>query len=1114
LYRRKHHRSAGHSGACGRRSARSQLNRLPFLEPLEERTLLSYSFTLIADNDPHSPYSVVENGPINDQGALAFRAVLKSGGEGLFTRAMDGSLGIIAITSDLVRTFPAGFSINKGGTVSFGADLRDGVRTIFTGSGQELTRLVDTGPDSPFSDLLLPAATINDAGAVAFRATLKSGGAGLFMVRPGEQPRSLYVSGGPFTAFLSPADLQRNGETVAFRAILSTGAEGIFTGSGEATVTIVTTGEALSAVSNGSINDAGTVAFRATLSAGGQAVLTGNGGPLTVIADTSGPFSSFFDNASINIAGTVAFAANLKDGGNGIFTGPDPAADKIVATGDPLFGSTVVSIDATPFPPRGLNNAGQLTFVAQLADGRTVLVRADPVGELNPCSVFLVPSKASPPPVGEQITWTATATNCGQTPVYQFSVGPVGGPAHVVRDFSPTNSFAWTPMQEGGYYIKVTVKDGLGATAAHAAAVIDWANSRVSGSQAVITPTANPLVALYSVPPSPEGTVHVEFSVAGDNPSWRSTNVLPSIPGKSTNLLVAGMLPNTTYQVRHVLGDGTTSSPLLFTTGSLPSALTLPTFTVIQPPGPDSDLDQDMLFHQLGRPPQNGPYPFVTDLTGQVVWYYDSAQAGLLPNYPGVGSSLVPGGTVLLIGADIYTALPLSRNVLREIDLAGNTLRETNIAAVNAQLTALGHQIIYSFTHDVQRLPNGQTAVIGVTERTVNINGIPTDYVGMMIIVLNADFQVTWAWDAFDHLDVNRGPVLGEIVQPGIVDPAASVPRLPAVDWLHLNAVSWSPADGNLVLSVRHQDWVIKIDYRNGGGDGHIVWRLGQDGDFTVNSTDPNPWFSHQHNAHYIDDSTLILFDNGNTRRASDPNADSRGQVWTLDEKTMTATLVFNVDLGNYSPALGAAQLLSNGNYDFTSGRQAPSETFGQSIEVRPDGTKAYVLQINTREYRSYRVRTLYEGTNDLRGGGGGRASSRTPSHRIRQRGSSAAVESFPGEGLSDHVVANYDAANLVVRINAPVLSPGSPAATPQPQPDQASSSEFSIPVRNTDKRSTEMQEPRVGLVSIFRSMGAKSTAARDFLFADSNASLSSEANLTGAVLESPAEAAASYQIG
>jgi hypothetical protein len=186
-----------------------------------------------------------------------------------------------------------------------------------------------------------------------------------------------------------------------------------------------------------------------------------------------------------------------------------------------------------------------------------------------------------------------------------------------------------------------------------------------------------------------------------------------------------------------------------------------------------------------------------------------------------------------------------------------------------------------------------------------------------------------------------------------------------------------SPTDGNLILSTRLQDWVIKIDYRDGEGDGHVVWRLGQDGDFTVNSPDPYPWFSHQHAVHYIDDSTLVLFDNGNTRQAGDPNAHSRGQVWTLDEQTMTATLVVNADLGNYSGALGAAQRLSNGNFSFTSGRQGQAPNwFGQSIEVRPDGSKAYVLEVDKREYRSYRIQTLYEGIGDSLSAGGGRGRS------------------------------------------------------------------------------------------------------------------------------------------
>lgn len=582
--------------------------------------------------------------------------------------------------------------------------------------------------------------------------------------------------------------------------------------------------------------------------------------------------------------------------------------------------------------------------------------------------VSLTPSEPAPQPIGAPITWAATASDLGANPVYQFRVGPEHGPLGVVRDFSLSSSFSWTPMEEGTYDIQVIAKQGFNATRVESSDVLDVVNSRVTGAEAVITPTSNPLVALYSVPPTrpgpgPHGSVHVEFSVAGDQPSWRSTNELPSKPGESTNFFVAGMLPNTTYEMRDVFSDGATSSPLLFTTGNLPTTLAFPTFTVQQSPGPESDGDQDMVFHQLIKAPSNVPNPLATDLQGRVEWYYDVSHSGL--TFTQAGQSLVPGGTVLLIGIDHDSPLPGSRNILREIDLAGNVVRETNIAAVNAELTSMGHDVITSFFHDVQRLPNGQTAVIGLTERTVNLNGVATNYIGNMILVLDKNFQVAWAWDAFDHLDVNRGPILGEIVPPGSSGPTASVPRLPAVDWLHLNAVSWSPADGNLVLSIRHQDWVIKIDYRNGEGDGHVIWRLGQGGDFSVNSTDPNPWFSHQHNAHFVDDTTMVLFDNGNTRHASDPNAHSRGQVWKLDEQTMTATLVLNVDLGRFSGALGAAQQLANGDYSFTLGENGPEPPRppANTVEVTPGGTIVYNLQVNEPEYRAYRISTLYAGT-------------------------------------------------------------------------------------------------------------------------------------------------------
>ncbi len=584
------------------------------------------------------------------------------------------------------------------------------------------------------------------------------------------------------------------------------------------------------------------------------------------------------------------------------------------------------------------------------------------------CTISLAPSQPSPQLVGERIVWTATAANCGDSPVYQFSLagsaddGESGDfehhrrqgkqhPFKMVRDFSPDNTFVWAPVQEGVYDVMVIVKNGFDATDSTSAIVSDRVNSRVTGTEAVLTPTLNPLVALYSAPPCSEGTILVKFRVAKDpsDPPWTSTNRLPCMLSQSRNFLVAGMLANTTYEMEHVTSDGSSSPPLLFTTGTPPADF--PRFTVRQAPGPESDLSQNLIYHNL----LFAVTLLATDLSGRVVWYYDISQSGLLT--VGVGSNLVPDGTVLLPGSDRYSDRG-TLNVSREIDLAGNPLQETNIDAVNAQLTALGFDRIYGFHHVVQRLPNGTTVVLGVTERTVDINGTPTNYAGDMIVVLDQDFQVEWAWDAFDYLDVTRRPILGEACTI-FIGPGCTVPNLPAVEWLHSNDVTWSPADGNLILSIRHQDWVIKIDYAAGSGDGHIIWRLGEGGDFTADSTDPYPWFSHQHNAHYSDDATLLVFDNGNTRCLGIQDCHSRGQVWALDEGTMTATSALNADLGNYSAFLGGAQGLPNGNFFFSGGPQTPDRD-SQSIEMLPDGTTTYVLEVAAAEYRSVRISDLY----------------------------------------------------------------------------------------------------------------------------------------------------------
>jgi hypothetical protein len=485
----------------------------------------------------------------------------------------------------------------------------------------------------------------------------------------------------------------------------------------------------------------------------------------------------------------------------------------------------------------------------------------------------------------------------------------------------------------------VDAKPGFSAGKREVAIVPYTAQTRVLGNTATVSPMANPLVALYSAPPSPGTSMYVQFAQEGTTLSWQNTSPLPIVPGESTNFIVAGMLPNTTYLMRDVLDDGTVSAPVAFTTGTLPANLSFPTVTVLQAAAAGTDLSEGEILHAgvaRADAPINSVNTVATDLNGNVIWYYDPASN----NFRSYAQNLEPGGTVMMMGGKAIGAA--GYNTLREVDLAGDTLRETNINAVNAALAAMHQPRILDFDHEVKLLPNGDTVVVGTTPKTVDYHGKATKFVGDMVVVLNQNLHPVWVWNSFRWLSTNR---------LGFDHPVAT-------DWLHANSVSWSPEDDDLLVSLRTQDWIIKIDYADGTGNGHIVWKLGAGGNFTPIANTPDPWFSHQHDARMINDNTLLVFDDGNTRRAKDPTADSRGQEWVLDEQNKTATLVVNADMGNYSYFLGSSELLSNGNLAFTSGG-LPNVT-GQSIEVLPDGTRVYVQQMSQFEYRSYFESTLY----------------------------------------------------------------------------------------------------------------------------------------------------------
>jgi arylsulfate sulfotransferase len=243
---------------------------------------------------------------------------------------------------------------------------------------------------------------------------------------------------------------------------------------------------------------------------------------------------------------------------------------------------------------------------------------------------------------------------------------------------------------------------------------------------------------------------------------------------------------------------------------------------------------------------------------------------------------------------------------------------------------------------------------------------------GNEVIVLDRDLQLSWAWNPFVNLDIARAAVLGEKCTPTTVCRPQSPGVQLANDWMHTNTIYYSPWDGNLLISMRNQDWLVKLNYADGAGDGRVLWRMGPGGDFsiTTNSTFGAhdigfPWFSHQHDAEFEfggamtgGERTLTLFDNGNTRRATfDLKAHSRCQLYSVDEIARHVNLDRNGDVGTYSGALGSAQVLSNGAMSCDSGSIG---SISQTVEIDTSDQLDYVVQWPGSTYRTFRMSDMY----------------------------------------------------------------------------------------------------------------------------------------------------------
>lgn len=481
-----------------------------------------------------------------------------------------------------------------------------------------------------------------------------------------------------------------------------------------------------------------------------------------------------------------------------------------------------------------------------------------------------------------------------------------------------------------------------------------------------LTPTPNSQVVAYSMYLPAAGTVSVQF---GPDSLRTSSQPTPTAYGGMVHVFVAGMLADQTYQMHASVqlsnGIDLQDRNHTFTTASAPHTAPLQVANSgIQTPEPGIELFDTLIPHTSAQ-------LFAIDLAGNVIWTYQYRGS----KFDAIqGAKLLPNGHLLLLisftsslSPAVLSSLPSDTlDVVREIDLAGNTIRELSLQQLQQTLTNQGYNFqLQGFHHDVLPLPNGHMIVLA--DYRVPYNNLPgypgtTSVLGDVLIDVDQNFTPTWVWSAFDHLDVNRHPF-----------------KFP--DWTHGNAVLYSADDHNLLFSMRHQNWIIKIDYADGHGSGAVLWRLGPGGDFKlVGGTDPTNWFYAQHGPSFFTPNTAGVFelgvmDNGDDRvfppgvvcdaPGGPPCHYSAAPVLRVDETSMTATLLsdYAAPPNLYSFFGGNVDLLANA--DIEADFCAP-KTGAVVQELKESGGSAQIVWQATTpgaaQYRAVRLPSLYPG--------------------------------------------------------------------------------------------------------------------------------------------------------
>ncbi len=438
-------------------------------------------------------------------------------------------------------------------------------------------------------------------------------------------------------------------------------------------------------------------------------------------------------------------------------------------------------------------------------------------------------------------------------------------------------------------------------------------------------------------------------------------------------VLLAGFKPSRNNQISVILHDRwqntvTNSAPLIFNSPALPADFPGIVLLTNRP----ELMEPGYTLFRIVNNNSGRAYLTIVDQAAEVVWYSGNIPATLEVKQLADGNLFLPETTSFL-----------------EANLLGQTVQSWSVPS------DLG--VNY---HDGTVTDHGTILYINDTSRVVpnfpSSNTNPDAPLETTSLLINRIVELSQT----DSTIINNWTLM-DMVQPTRIDYLTFSIYNPLLGWdcEHANAVIADPRDDSVIVSMRHQDAVIKFSWSTG----KLKWILGPHENWSAEFQPylltpvgtPFEWSYAQHAPMITPQGTLLIYDDGNFRASPflsglpDAANYSRAVEYRINEETMEVSQVWDYGRTNapqiYTDRVGNADwlpqtgnvLVTFGNVNFVNGvvpdKVAPAATMARIQEVTHTATPQVVFDLavfnfansdptylGTFTYRSHRIADLY----------------------------------------------------------------------------------------------------------------------------------------------------------